>query len=156
MFDSIAIKSARPLVFLKRVCFVLLSVYMVIGLIAAYRAYYQVRSLELQSGNSILRPGSSIQTTLVSYARTTVDVRLELIQGAHTETLATMRVPGNEWAFLDPRSRRASQTAMLTADVLNRFEAGTAQLRATAIGRHQWMRLPPPVVRELAVEIQRN
>lgn len=156
MFDPIAIKSARPLVFLKRACLVLLSIYLAVGLMAAYRAYYQVRSLELQSGDSTLRVGSGIKTTVISYARTPVEVRLELVQGTHAETLAVQHVPDNEWAFLDPRSRQASQTAVLTSEILKRFEAGKAQLRATATGRPQWMRLPPPVVRELAVEIQRN
>ncbi|MEK6335464.1 MAG: hypothetical protein AABM67_10985 [Acidobacteriota bacterium] len=156
MFEPVAIRSAWPLVFLKRACVILLSIYLVIGLISAYRAFYQVRSLELRARDSILRNGSSVETSVVSYARTTVDVRLELIQGTHTETVNTLRVPGNEWAFFDPRNQKGAQTTVLTGDVLRRFQPGKAQLRATAIGRHQWMRLPPPVIRELEIEIRQD
>ena len=102
---------------------------------------------------SSLRDGSVVETTLVSYARTTIDVRLELIQGSHAETIATKRVRGNEWALFDPRSRQASESTVLTAELLDRFNKGPAQLRATAVGREQWTRLPPPVVREIIVAI---
>ena len=56
--------------------------------------------------------------------------------------------------FLDPRSRHASQINLLTADLLSRFEAGKAKVRATAVGRPQLSRTPPPVVREVEVDIQ--
>lgn len=156
MFEGLSINEARPLIFLKRVFVLVLGAFLVIGMIAAYRAWFQVKSLELQSTDSILRPGSSIQTTVVSYARTPVDVRLELIQGTHSETLAVQHVPDNDWAFFDPRTRQGSQSRVLTPDVLKRFDAGKAHIRATAIGRPQWMRLPPTVVRELVVETQPN
>jgi hypothetical protein len=38
--------------------------------------------------------------------------------------------------------------------MLARFEPGTATLRATAVGRPQWLRVPPPTVREQPVIIQ--
>ena len=156
MFENPPIKTALPLLMLKRACFVLLAAYLSIGMIAAYRAYYQVHSLELKTAESILRRGSAVTTNVVSYARTTVDVRLELVQDARVQTLATQRIPGNEWAFFDPRSRQGSQITVLTEDVLQRFEPGLAHVRATAIGRPQWTRLPPPVVREFPVIIQRD
>ena len=155
MFESLAIKEARSMVLVKRAFKLVVGVYFVIGLTAGYRAWFQVKSLELQSTDSILRPGSAIQTTLVSFARTPIEVRLELIQGAHSETFAVQHLPDNDWAFLDPRTRQASQSVVLTADVLRRFEAGKAQVRATATGRPQLSRLPPPLVRELEVEIER-
>lgn len=123
---------------------------------AAYRAWFQVKSLDLKTNDPVLRHGSVVETTLVSYARTTIDVRVELIQGSHAETIATKRVRGNEWAFFDPRSRQASESIVLTSDLLSRFDQGRAQLRATAVGREQWTRLPPPVVREITVEISGN
>lgn len=104
----------------------------------------------------MLRSGSVIRTSLVSYARTTIDVQVELIQGQHSETIARQRLRGNDWAFFDPRSRQADQSTALTNDVLRRFNAGAAQLRATAIGREQWTRLPPPVIREMTVAISPN
>jgi hypothetical protein len=156
MFESPPIKDTRFSVLLKRAFLLVVGAYLVIGTMAAYRAWFQVKSLDLQSTDLILRSGSAIQTTVVSYARTQVEVRLELIQGTHSETLAVQHVPDNYLAFFDPRTRQAAQTAVLTPDVLSRFETGSAKVRATAVGRPQWTRLPPPLVRELAVEIQRN
>ena len=37
--------------------------------------------------------------------------------------------------------------------MLDGFEPGTAMLRATAVGRPQWLRIPPPTVREQPVTI---
>jgi hypothetical protein len=155
MFDSVSRKT-RARTLLKGTLAVLLVAYLSIGLMAAYRAWFQVKSLDLKTDSSILKPGSAIQTTLVSYARTTIDVRVELIQEAHAETIATIHLRGNEWAFFDPRSRQASQSTVVNADLLSRFDRGTAKLRATAVGREQWTRLPPPVVRELTLEIPGN
>lgn len=87
MFEVPQVKVARPLILLRRTCILVVSAYLVIGMIAAYRAYYQVHSLDLQLTDSILRPGSAVETTVVSYARTTVDVRLELVQGQRSVTL---------------------------------------------------------------------
>lgn len=156
MFEVPQVKVALPLILLRRTCILLVSAYLLIGMIAAYRAYYQMHSLELQSTDTILRRGSAIKTTVVSYARTTVDVRLELVQGQRSVTLGAQRVPGNDWGFFDPRSRQASQVAVVTEDALEKFDVGMARVRATAIGRPQWTRLPPPVIEELGVEIQHN
>ena len=41
----------------------------------------------------------------------------------------------------------------LTPTMLDGFEPGTAMLRATAVGRSQWLRIPPPTVREQPVRI---
>jgi hypothetical protein len=171
MFEPL--KQKPPLVFiaLKRLCVLALSIYLVIGLISAYRAWYQVKSLELgiAGSGSVIRPndpraeviagvspGSLVEARLVSYARTTIDVRLELVQGEHAETLFVKTLRGNQWGFFDPRAKQATFGATLTAEVLDRFHAGPATLRATAIGREQWTRLPPPVIRNAEVVVQRK
>ena len=171
MFQPLPSQRSVAFVLLKRLCLVLLSVFLVIGLISAYRAWYQVKSLDpkLTGFGSVVRPndrrtesvfgimnGSVFEADLVSYARTHIDVRLELVQGTNSETLAFGPLPGNQWGFWDPRTRRRSFKAVLTDEVLNHFQPGSARLRATATGRHQWMRLPPPVVREMAVELPGN
>ncbi|HKO99965.1 MAG TPA: hypothetical protein VJU86_23525 [Pyrinomonadaceae bacterium] len=156
MFEVAEIPTARPLVLLKQCVLLLLSLYLIIGFVSAYRAFYQVHSLALITANPILREGSVIETSVISYARTHVDVKLELIQGTNSAILAVQTVPGNEWGFFDPRNRRGSQTATITSDILARFQPGKAQLRATATGRPQWTRLPPPVIQELVVNLQRN
>jgi hypothetical protein len=129
--------------------------FLLIGMVSAYRAWVQVQQLGLKTSERTLRNGSTVETEVASSGRTTVDVHLELIQGTHSETLAVLNVRGNEFGFFDPRSKQATQRVTISDDVLTRFQAGEAHLRATAIGRHQWMRLPPPVVRELRVEISR-
>jgi hypothetical protein len=156
MFDALHPGDARPVALLKKATLVLLALGLVTALASGYRAYFQVYSLELRVDGPVLRGGSVIRTDAVASGRTTVSVRVELIQGARSETLAVHLVPGNDWASFDPRPRRASQTVALTPELLARFGAGAATLRATATGRPQWTRLPPPLVREAAVEIRRE
>jgi hypothetical protein len=153
MFQT-KIRETRWLVYLKRACVVVVGVYLVIGMIALYRALTQIHSLELQS-DGIVRKGSAVKATVVSYARVPIDLRIELVQDAHSEVVAVQLVQKNEWSLLDPRTREASQTAVLTDDVLERFEGGKAIVRATAFGRLQFGHLPPPMVREVTVDIQR-
>ena len=155
MFDSLSYHDAWPVAWLKRAVLLCLTLCFLTALVSGHRAYYQVRSLELQLAEPVLRSGSVIQTAVAGSGRTTVAVRLELIQGAHSETLAVQHVRGNEWAAFDPRPQRASQRVVLTPELLARCQAGAAKVRATATGRPQWLRLPPPVVRESAVEIRR-
>lgn len=155
MFESTAIRDTRAIVWLKRACLIVVSVYLVIGMIAAYRALVQVRSLEIQTPD-VLRPGSEVNATVVSYARVPLDTHIELVQDGHSEIIAVQRVPKNEWGLLDPRTRESSQTAFLTADILNRFAEGKAIVRATVIRRQQLGRHPAPVVSERVVNIQRD
>jgi hypothetical protein len=63
-------------------------------------------------------------------------------------------VPANGSPFYDPRPQRASFKAVLQSDFLARFNPGSATLRLTATGRHQWLRLPPPTVQELAITLR--
>ena len=128
--------------------------FLLLGMVSAYRAWVQVRLLELKTAETILRSGATVETEVVSSGRNRVEVRLELIQGTYSETLGILNVRGNEVAFFDPRSRHATQRVTIDTDVLTRFQSGEAQLRATAFGRPQWGRTPPPVVRELRVEIE--
>ena len=153
MFDSLSVKESRPMAFLKRVIQIFLALFLITGIVSAHRAYFQVRSLELHA-ERVLHSGSSVQTMVVSSGRTYVDVQLELVQSSHSETLAVQRVPGNEYGFFDPRTQRATQMVLLTPEMLARFEAGPAQLRATAHGHSQWTRVPPPVVSQLDIEIE--
>jgi len=153
MFESLTIHEARPIVWLKRVFVFVIVALIAIGVVSSYRAYVQVRSLEL-SAPRLLSAGSIVTTEVVSSGRTTVDVEVDLIQGAHSEHLFHVRLRGNELGFFDPRTKHASDSIALTAETLSKFQPGAALLRSVATGRHQWMRLPPPTVRELEVEIQ--
>jgi len=155
MFDTLTIRDARPILWLKRVFAVIIVAFLAIGMVSAHRAYFQVRSLELNAPHQLTN-GSVVQTSVVSSGRTTVDVVVELIQGTHSERLLKLRLNGNELGFFDPRKRYGSDNVTLTPEILSKFEPGAARLRSVAIGRHQWFRLPPPTVREFDVVIQKQ
>ena|SRR5215213_7543313 len=152
MFDSLSIPEARPIVWLKRSFVAVIVALLAIGAVSSYRAYVQVQRLEL-SAPSLMTAGSAVNALVVSSGRTFVDVQVELIQGSHSEVLFVMRVPGNELGFFDPRSQRAAKTEVLSREVLSKFQPGRARIRAVATGRPQWMRLPPPTLREVEVQI---
>ena len=152
MFETQTIPEARPIVWMKRVFVFVIVALLVIGAVSSHRAYFQVRSLELNAPHS-LSAGAVVEAAVVSSGRTTVDVDVDLIQGTHTERLFTFRVRGNELGFFDPRTRHGSQSVTLTAEMLAKFQPGAARLRSVATGREQWTRLPPPTVRELDVEV---
>jgi len=153
LFEVRLQREVWPLTFLRRATIALVITFLVIGAVSANRAWLQVRYLSLKASDQTLRIGSTIKTDVVSSARGPIDVQLELIQGNHTETLSVLLVRGNEFGFFDPRQRYATQTVSITSDQLMSFESGDAVLRATANGRAQWGRLPPPVVTEERVQI---
>jgi hypothetical protein len=155
MFESQSLPEARSIALLKKAFVVTIGALLVTGAISSYRAYVQVKSLEVMAEQE-LTPGSNVRATVVGSGRTMVDVKVELIQGGYSETLMSMYLPGNDLAFFDPRSQSTENQVQITADRLSRFQPGPALIRAVAVGRHQWMRLPPPTVREIQVTIGTN
>lgn len=155
MFDTLTIRDAWPIAWLKRAFVAVIVALLAIGMVSSHRAYFQVRSLELNAPQ-VLTDGSLVDTSVVSSGRTTVDVEVELIQDTHSEKLLKMRVHGNELGFFDPRAQHGSTSIKLTSETLSKFQPGPARLRSVAIGRHQWFRLPPATVRELDVVIQKQ
>ena len=154
MFESLTIREARSIVWLKRVFRIVIGALLAIGVVSSYRAYVQVRSLEL-SAPQVLSAGAVVKSEVVTSGRTMADVEVDLIQGAYSEQLFKLHLGGNEFGFFDPRTQHASDSITLTSEILSKFQPGAARLRSVATGRHQWMRLPPPTVRELEVEIQK-
>ena len=155
MFDTLTIRDARPILWLKRVFAVIIIAFLAIGIVSAHRAYFQVRSLELNAPQQ-LTDGSVVETSVVSSGRTAVDVVVDLIQGTHSERVLKLHLSGNELGFFDPRKRHGSDSVILTPEILSKFQPGAARLRSVATGRHQWFRLPPPTVREFDVVIQKQ
>ena len=90
---------------------------------------------------------------LLIAGRASVDVVVEVIQGTRAETLGVQHVPAGPSPASDPRFRRGAMSIVVTPELLTRFAPGAAVIRATAHGRPQWMRTPPPEVREVAVQI---
>jgi len=153
MFDELAIRDARPILWLKRLFVFVVVALLVMGAVSSHRAYFQVRSLELNAPHT-LTAGAVVNTSVVGSGRTQVDVDVDLIQGVHSERLQHLHLTGNNLAFFDPRAQYGSDSVVLTAETLSKFQPGAARLRAVATGREQWTRLPPPTVRELEVEIK--
>jgi hypothetical protein len=153
LFDTPAVSDARPIALLKKAIVIVAVVFLGIGVISSHRAYYQVRKVELTSTDRVLRNGTVIQGFVVTSGRTDADLQIELIQAGHRQILATRHVTGNDFAFFDPRTQHASLSIVVTPEMISNFEAGLATVRATAFGRSQWTRVPPPVVREMEVEI---
>jgi hypothetical protein len=138
----------------RKAVIVLATVHVSLACWSGYRAIVQVRRLELSAPEGVLRGGASVRADVVSSGRATVDVTLEMVQGVRAETLGTRYVPTSGNPSYDPRFRRGSLSVVVTPEVLARFRPGAALLRATARGRSQWLRTPPPEVRELPVEIR--
>jgi len=136
------------------IAFVIVT-YVVPGLFSSYRAWVQVKSLDLTVPNEVLRSGDTVRVQAASWARTHVEVDLLLIQGTRVDTLAVRVIPGNHNASIDPRVRRDSITLVVTPDLLAGYNRGPAIVKATAIGRPQWLRTPPPLVRQKAVQLEK-
>jgi len=146
-------ESSRSLRVLFWILLPFVVAHVVLASFSGYRAIVQVYNVQLATDSSTLRGGSRIDVAIATSGRATVDAELELIQPTHVETLAVLRVPGHTNASYDPRTIHASQHVTLTSEQISRFHAGPARLRVTANGRSQWLRVPPPVIREQAVEI---
>jgi hypothetical protein len=138
----------------RKLLVVLVAVHVPLACWSGYRAIVQVQRLELQSPTRVLEEGSTVRVDVVGSGRATIDVQLQMVQGARAETIGTRRVETGRSPAYDPRFRRGTLTVVLTPELLARFRPGPALLRATAIGRPQWMRTPPPTVRQVGVEIR--
>ncbi|MFL5487327.1 MAG: hypothetical protein ACJ8AJ_02480 [Gemmatimonadaceae bacterium] len=133
--------------------FLVLLMYGLPGLFSSYRAWVQVHSLALTVPRREIGSGDTIRVNTVSWARTWVDVDVVLLQGIRAETLAVHRIPKNRNASIDPRWRRDSIIVVLADPLLARYKGGAAIIRAHAVGGPQWLRTPPPLVRETIVQL---
>ncbi|HKO59587.1 MAG TPA: hypothetical protein VJV03_00375, partial [Pyrinomonadaceae bacterium] len=75
MFETPSIRTALPLLVLKKLCLALIGAYLAIGLTAGYRAYHQIKSVDLRTP-LVVKPESSIETSVVTYGRTFLDERV--------------------------------------------------------------------------------
>jgi hypothetical protein len=124
-----------------------------IGALSSYRAWVQIKDLTLSTTSSTMTPGVVVRSNLVSWARVESDARIELVQGKRVTMLGEVYLPRNHEPVFDPRPQRGAVVVAVTPAMLDGFEPGTAILRATAVGRPQWLRVPPPTVREQPVTI---
>jgi hypothetical protein len=139
----------------KRFVVAVAAAHLLLGIVSSYRAWVQIRSVELLVHTRQLRSGTPLSAEVVSWARTHVRVDLELVQGARAETLGVTVIRSNEQAVYDPRWRRGTLRAVVTSAQLARLQPGPATVRVTARGGSQFLRVPPPIVRTFAVDIGR-
>jgi hypothetical protein len=121
--------------------------------VSGYRAIVQIYRLELRVPDRPLVAGASVGARVVTSGRTRATLTLELIQDGHVATLGRQLVTGNWDGAYDPLPKRAALQASITAAQLASLRPGPARLRATALGSSQWLRVPPPTIREIAVLI---
>ena len=139
----------------KRALLLFILVNLPFGAMSSYRAWVQIKSLTLSTTSSALAPGVVVRSDLESWARSESDARIELVQGKHVAMLGEVYLPRNHEPVFDPRPQRGSVVVTLTPEMLAPFDAGPATLRASAVGRPQWLRVPPPTLREQPVTIAR-
>ena len=145
----------KSMMVLKWIILPLLVVHIVLATWSGYRAIVQVYSVDLLVTNPVIRVGSPVAYNAVGSGRVTVTVRLELIQDSLKQAIGQRIIDTYTTPSYDPRPIRGSEIVSLTPEMLARFAAGPATLRATATGRAQWLRTPPPTVREIPVVIEK-
>lgn len=137
----------------QRVVIIVVLLYVAVGVWSLYRAWFQVRTLDLRVISETIRPGIPAVVEVVTSGVAAADVRLELVQGTHSEMLATLRVVPTRNPFFNPRTRQGTMMPAFTPDFLAHFQPGPAIVRATAVGRRMWLRTPDPTVKEIPVVI---
>src|SRR5262249_21640981 len=146
-------QSTRSLRVLRWIVGPLVAVHVILATISGYRAIVQIYRVDLAVGDPVLHPGTSITFSYVSSARVPSDAELVLIQWSTKRSLAAAELPANVNSSYDPRSRTATKTVVLSAESLAGFSPGPALVRVTAYGNMQWLRTPPPKVREIPATI---
>jgi hypothetical protein len=142
-------------VWIKRVCIGALAIHLVFASWSLYRRLWQVLHIEVASSSAVLTPGATVSYDVVTSGEVHNRIRLELVQGAHAETVREERTRVSAISAYDPRIFRYERTMVLTAELLARFEPGPATLRLTGFGGQKLLRTPAPRVKELAVQIAR-
>lgn len=142
------------LVWMRRGLGLLVAAFLLLGAVSAYRAWVQVYRVSLQTVDAVLGPGAAVQVNAVTSGRTFVQLHLQLLQDGRAATLALDTVPKNVDATEDPRPQRRVVNVTLSPALWQQFHTGPALLRVTALGRPQWLRTPPPTIREISVTLR--
>lgn len=138
---------------LRLLTIVVLSAWLPLAAWSGYRAIVQIFRLDLQASSAQLRPGTVVSAHVMTSGRAHADLVIELVQRDVRDTVARLFVPGGRDGALDPRPRHGDLQVVLAAEQLDRLSPGAAIIRATAVGRSQWFRTPPPTVREVTAQV---
>jgi hypothetical protein len=138
---------------LRRVIISVAVVHFSLAAVSGYRAIFQVYSVNIDLPAGKVREGSAVAARFVTSGRVPVAARLELVQGSNVSALGRITVPENKSFFYDPRPQHATISVTVSREVLSHFQAGQALLRAVGEGRSQFVRVPPPKIRILAIAL---
>jgi hypothetical protein len=148
---------ARPesnvVLWVRRVLITIACVHILFFCWAIFRRLRQILRIELTVSSAVLRPGSTVSYDVITSGETMNRIRLELLQGAHSEVLLEQRAAVNGVSAYDPRVFRYTPTVVITPAVLARFTPGPATLRLTGFGGQKLLQTPAPRVRELPVQL---
>ena len=127
--------------------------------ISGYRAIVQIYRVDLQAPDT-LRVGSQVALSVTTSGRVIGTATLVIVQGNRLDTLHWHRVRNNHIGTfisqsLNPFPVHDSVTVSIAAANLAKFEPGPATLRAIGLGGSQWLRVPPPTIRERPVVLVR-
>jgi hypothetical protein len=134
----------------------LVAVLLAVGVLAGYRAMFPVKSVTIALVDSALRAGSGVRVDTVASGRAPISIRVEIVQGSHSETMVLDRIVARRWPFWDTRLVQHSTYAMVSQEMIGRFDAGPATLRATVTGTAVWKYRPAPVIREVTAAVPRS
>ena len=154
MFDNRLSREWIGFTILRRAIITLAIVHFSLAAVSGYRAVTQVYRASLSTDSSVLHVGSRVAANVVTAGRTHIDVTVELLQDGKRATLRSMVVPDNASFFYDFRPKRARLDVTVSREMLDGFTSGPAYVRVVAVGRPQWLYLPPPKTDRLAVTVQ--
>ena len=153
IFDNRLAQEWKGFTILRRIIIAAAIVHFSLAAASGYRAIVQVYDVTIETPRAI-RSAQPFTVHVSTSGRTYVDVRVDLIQGSHTETIGSTTVDSNDSFFYDPRPKGMAMNVVVPVDLLSRFTPGHATIRATAVGRPQWLRTPPPTVDEARVTLE--
>jgi hypothetical protein len=156
MFEGSAPQESKFERFLRWAILSIMIPFLISGGIAGHRAYFQLRQLEIYLDSTNLHPGALVRAEALSSGRVPVTVSLQIVQGRQYRLLDSRIVPASRQSFFDPRTVPGALSVVVTPEMLAPFTPGPALLRATLRGRPQWMREPPPLLREINVRITKG
>ena len=143
--------SQRDALGFRHFIYAFLIVHAVLFPLSGFRAWVQVYDVDLRTSSSSAAPGTRIVANIETSGRIAIDVDIVANQGARTILLGSMRIPSNEQAIYDPRPRRDSIAVSLTSQDLKAILPGPVAIIATAKGRPQFTRMPPPLIKHLVL-----
>ena len=146
-------RESTSVVWVRRVCIAAFSIHMVFFAWSIYRRVWQVVHIELEASATTLAPGTTVSYDVITSGEVRNRIQLELVQGAHAETLREELSRLHSISGYDPRLWRYERTIVITPELLSRFTAGPATLRLTGWGSQKLLRTPAPRVRELVVQL---